>query len=110
MPRDAPVGGLAHAFPGAAGCLTAGRARNALADLTLPQQLRQLGDVGGDAACLVAREALVCVTVRLALEAGCRQSSKCMRRTAKQFGLAVNAAIRRSASARVRLGLYASSS
>ena len=46
MPRGAPVGGLAHAFPGAAGCLTAGRARNALAELTLPQQLRQLGDVG----------------------------------------------------------------
>jgi hypothetical protein len=44
----------AHAFPGAAGCLTAGRARNAPADLTLPQQLRQLGDVGGDAAGFVA--------------------------------------------------------
>ena len=39
---------------GAAGCLTAGRARNALADLNLPQRLRQLGDVGGEAPRLVA--------------------------------------------------------
>ena len=50
-------------------------------------QLRQLGDVGGDAPRLIAREPLPCVTVGLALEADCRQSSKCMRRLAKQFEL-----------------------
>jgi hypothetical protein len=57
IPHHAPRprwGGLTHAFPGAGDCLTAGRARNALADLTLPQQLRQLGDVGRDAAGVVA--------------------------------------------------------
>jgi hypothetical protein len=60
-PSGCPTGIIPHHAPrrpwaaspmpslGAAGCLTAGRARNALADLTLPQRLRQLGDVDGDA-------------------------------------------------------------
>ena len=52
MPRG-PGGRPDTCLPGC-GLLTAGRARNALADLTLPQQLRQLGDVGRDAAGVVA--------------------------------------------------------
>ena len=83
---------------------------NAARLLLRPQQLRQLGDVGGDAPGLVAREALVCVTVGLALEAGCRQTQSVCGGPPSNLSLAVNAAIRRSASARVRLGLYASSS